>query len=214
MLRLATAIAVAALVGFSAAPRADDTPPAKDGVGVATFGSGCFWCTEVDFDKVPGVLTTVSGYMGGKTKNPTYDQVGTGRTGHIEVLQVTYDKKKVDFPFLLEHFWKTTDVTDSGGQFCDRGNQYRPVIFTHDDEQSKLAIAGKEAIDKSGKLGKPVAVQISPRAEFTAAEEYHQNFYKKDPGRYFSYRAGCGRDGTLDRLWGKDRLSHLGPKTQ
>lgn len=214
MLRLAAAIAIAALIGFSAAPRADDTPPAKDGVGVATFGSGCFWCTEVDFDKVPGVLTTISGYMGGKTKNPTYEQVGTGRTGHIEVLQVTYDTKKVNYALLLEHFWKTADVTDGGGQFCDRGNQYRPVVFTHDDDQMKQAAAGKEAIEKSGKLKKPVAVLIAPRAEFTAAEDYHQNFYKKDPGRYFSYRAGCGRDATLDRLWGKDRLGHLGPKTQ
>ncbi len=215
MLRLAAAaIALAALVGLASAPRADDTPQAKDGVGVATFGSGCFWCTEVDFDKVPGVLTTVSGYMGGKTKKPTYEQVGSGRTGHAEVLQVTFDTTKVSYALLLEHFWKTTDVVDGGGQFCDRGSQYRPVIFTHDATQLELARAGKAAIDAAGKLGKPVAVEIAPAVEFTAAEDYHQNFYKKDPGRYFSYRAGCGRDARLDRLWGKDRLSHLGPKTQ
>lgn len=215
MLRLAAAaIALAALVGLASAPRADDTPPPKDGIGVATFGSGCFWCTESDFDKVPGVLTTISGYMGGTTKRPTYEQIGTGRTGHAEVLQVTYDLKKVSYAQLLEHFWKTTDVTDGGGQFCDRGSQYRPVIFTHDDEQLRLATEGKEALDKSGKLGRPVAVQIAPRAEFTRAEEYHQDFYKKDPGRYYGYRAGCGREARLDRLWGKDRLSHLGPKTQ
>lgn len=214
MLRLAAAIALAALVGLSASPRADDTPQAKEGVGVATFGSGCFWCTEADFDKLPGVLSTTSGYMGGKTKNPTYEQVGTGRTGHVEVLQVTYDTKKLDYATLLDLYWKTTDVTDGGGQFCDRGNQYRPVIFTHDSEQAKLAAAGKDSIAKSGKLQKPVAVTIAPSAEFTAAEDYHQDFYKKDPKRYYSYRAACGRDATLDRLWGKDRLSHLGPKTQ
>lgn len=214
MLRIATALSFAALVGFSSIGHADDTPAQKEGVGIATFGSGCFWCTEVDFDKLPGVLTTISGYMGGHTKNPTYQQVGRGTTGHVEVLQVTYDTSKLNYGQLLEHFWKTTDVVDGGGQFCDRGNQYRPVIFAHDDEQTKLAKAGKDAIDVSGKLGKPVAVDILPKVEFTNAEDYHQDFYKKDPGRYFSYRAGCGRDARLDRLWGKDRLDHLKPKTQ
>jgi peptide-methionine (S)-S-oxide reductase len=207
MLRLASvAIAAAALLGIATA-RADDTPAPRDGIGVATFGSGCFWCTESDFDKLPGVLTTVSGYMGGLTPRPTYEEVGRGRTGHAEVLQVTYDTRTISYAQLLDYFWRTTDVTDGGGQFCDRGNQYRPVIFTHDAEQERLARDGKAALDASGRLGKPVAVQIAPKAVFTRAEEYHQDFYKKDPTRYYSYRRGCGRDARLDMLWGKDRLA-------
>lgn len=213
MLRVATLV-FAALLGLAPASRADDTPAPRAGVGVATFGSGCFWCTETDFDKVPGVLTTISGYMGGSSKNPTYQEVGSGRSGHVEVLQVTYDTSKVTFAQLLEHYWKTTDVVDGGGQFCDRGNHYRPIIFTHDAEQQQLSKAGKDGLDASGKLPKPVAVEIAPAKAFTRAEEYHQDFYKKDPGRYFAYRAGCGRDARLDRLWGKDRLSHLSAKTQ
>lgn len=210
--RSATTTVLLALAVMSLPVHADDTPAPKDGIGIATFGSGCFWCTESDFDKLPGVLTTVSGYMGGSTKKPTYEDVGSGRTGHAEVLQITYDSTKLSYADVLEHFWKTTDVTDAGGQFCDRGSQYRPVIFTHDAEQERLAKAGRAAIDQSGKLPKPVAVEIAPKAEFTRAETYHQDFYRKDPGRYFSYRAGCGRDAKLDRLWGKDRLNHLGTK--
>ena len=210
--RSATTTVLLALAVMSLPVRADDTPAPKDGIGIATFGSGCFWCTESDFDKLPGVLTTVSGYMGGATKRPTYEDVGSGRTGHAEVLQITYDSTKLSYADVLEHFWKTTDVTDAGGQFCDRGSQYRPVIFTHDAEQERLAKAGRAAIDQSGKLPKPVAVEIAPKAEFTRAETYHQDFYRKDPGRYFSYRVGCGRDAKLDRLWGKDRLNHLGTK--
>lgn len=210
--RSATTTVLLALAVMSLPVHADDTPAPKDGIGIATFGSGCFWCTESDFDKLPGVLTTVSGYMGGTTKRPTYEDVGSGRTGHAEVLQITYDSTKLSYADVLEHFWKTTDVTDAGGQFCDRGSQYRPVIFTHDAEQERLAKAGRAAIDQSGKLPKPVAVEIAPKAEFTRAETYHQDFYRKDPGRYFSYRVGCGRDAKLDRLWGKDRLNHLGTK--
>lgn len=209
------AVAVGLSVLHFAAPsvQADDTPKPQPGIGVATFGSGCFWCTEKDFDAVPGVLSTTSGYMGGTTKNPTYKQVGTGATGHAEVLQITFDTAKVSYALLLEHYWKTTDVTDSGGQFCDRGSPYRPVVFAHGEEQLKLAQAGKAAIEASGKLNAPVVVELRAAAEFTRAEDYHQDFYKKDPVRYLSYRAGCGRDARLDRLWGKDRLDHLKPKT-
>jgi peptide-methionine (S)-S-oxide reductase len=206
---MALALAAASLPG-----RADDTPAPKPGIGVATFGSGCFWCTESDFDKVPGVLTTVSGYMGGATAKPTYEQVSTGRTGHIEVTQVTYDTAKVTYAQLLHHFWRTTDVTDVGGQFCDRGSQYRPVVFTHDAEQAKLATEGKAALDASGTLGKPVAVEILPAKPFTAAEAYHQNYHTTNPLHYKGYRAGCGREARLDALWGRNRLDHLGPKTQ
>ncbi len=211
---LRAAALIFALAGTTPTVLADDTPAPKAGVGVATFGSGCFWCTEADFDKLPGVLTTVSGYMGGKTQKPTYEEVGSGRTGHAEVLQVTYDTAKLGYRELLEHFWKTTDVTDGGGQFCDRGSQYRPVIYTHDAEQERLAKAGREAIDRSGTLPRKVAVEIAPKAEFTRAETYHQDFYRKDPQRYFSYRAGCGRDARLDKLWGKDRLQHLEAKAK
>lgn len=218
-MRSIQAAAFAALTAFafavtSFASHADDTPAAKPGIGVATFGSGCFWCTESDFDKVPGVLSTVSGYMGGASAKPSYEQVSTGRTGHVEVLQVTYDTTKVSYAQLLHHYWRTTDVTDDRGQFCDRGPHYRPVIFAHDAEQEKLATEGKAAIDASGKLGRPVVVEILPAKPFTAAEAYHQNFYVTNPGRYFSYRIGCGRDARLDALWGRNRLDHLAPKTQ
>ncbi|MBX9926694.1 MAG: peptide-methionine (S)-S-oxide reductase MsrA [Hyphomicrobiaceae bacterium] len=214
LLTLAGLLTAAALALVPASsPNADDTPPAKPGIGVATFGSGCFWCTEKDFDAVPGVLSTVSGYMGGSTAKPTYELVSTGRTGHVEVLQVTFDTSKVTYAELLHHFWRTTDVVDGGGQFCDRGNQYRPAIFAHGEDQLKAALEGKAALDAAGKLGKPIAVEIAPAQPFTAAEDYHQDFYKKEPRRYFGYRLGCGREARLDRLWGKDRLDHLKPKT-
>ena len=202
MLRIVAAVAAAAaLLALATAPRAQDTPAAREGIGVATFGSGCFWCTEADFDKIPGVLTTTSGYMGGKTPNPSYEQVGTGRTGHAEVLQLTYDKSKVGYEQLLEHSWRTTDVLDGTGQFCDRGSQYRPVIFTHTPEQLKLATEAKAALEKS-RFAKPIAVGIAPATAFTAAEDYHQDYYKKNPVKYNLYRTGCGRDARLKQLWG------------
>ena len=170
---------------------------------VATFGSGCFWCTESDFDKVPGVLKTVSGYMGGDTANPTYKSVSTGRTGHVEVLQVTYDPETVTFKELLDYFWRTTDVVDGGGQFCDRGNQYRPIIFAHSAEQKQLAMAGKKQLEESGRFSRPIAVEIGDASKFTAAEGYHQDYYKKNPLRYKSYRWGCGRDKRIKQLWGE-----------
>jgi methionine-S-sulfoxide reductase len=204
MLRIAAAVAAAAaLLAPATAPRAQDTPAAGEGIGVATFGSGCFWCTEADFDKIPGVLTTTSGYMGGKTPNPSYEQVGTGRTGHAEVLQLTYDKSKVGYEQLLAHYWRTTDVLDGTGQFCDRGSQYRPVIFTHTPEQLKLATEAKAALEKS-RFAKPIAVGIAPATAFTAAEDYHQDYYKKNPLRYKIYRHGCGREARLEALWGAE----------
>lgn len=168
---------------------------------VATFGSGCFWCTEADFDKAPGVLTTVSGYMGGKTKNPTYGDVGTGLTGHAEVLQVTYDTSKTTYQDLLTYYWRHVDPVDSQGQFCDRGSQYRPVIFTHTEEQQSLAEESKKQLDASGRLQAPVVVQIAVATEFTPAEDYHQNYYKTNPDAYNQYRRGCGRDARLKALW-------------
>ncbi len=191
--------AIAAETGSSA----DASGVPKEYRGVATFGSGCFWCTESDFDKVDGVLSTTSGYMGGTTKNPTYKEVSTGKTGHIEVLQVTFDKRKVDYPALLERYWRTTDIVDGGGQFCDRGNQYAPVIFAHSDRQFDLARQGKERLENSGRFDREIAVAIRKAETFTAAETYHQDYYKKNPVRYRFYRWNCGRDQRLEELWGK-----------
>lgn len=180
---------------------------AKD-LSVATFGSGCFWCTESDFDKVPGVVKTVSGYMGGKTENPTYKSVSSGRTGHIEILQVTFDPKQVSYKKLLDYYWLTTDILDGGGQFCDRGNQYRPAIFAHTPEQRALAEKEKAKLDASGMFDKPVAVEILDASKFTAAEDYHQNYYQKNPIRYKTYRWGCGRDRRIMELWGDKTPTH------
>jgi peptide-methionine (S)-S-oxide reductase len=204
MLRIVAAVIALALLSLATSPRAQETPAPREGVAVATFGSGCFWCTEADFDKVPGVLSTTSGYMGGKTPNPSYEQVSTGRTGHAEVLQLTYDPSKVTYQQLLDHYWRTTDVLDGTGQFCDRGSQYRPVIFAHTPEQLKLATEAKAALQKSGRFDKPVAVEIVPATAFTAAEDYHQEYYKKNPLRYKFYRHGCGREARLEALWGAE----------
>ena len=191
--------AIAADSGTAAVPRK---------LEVATFGSGCFWCAEKNFDQLPGVVSTISGYMGGKTKNPTYKQVSSGRTGHVEVLQVKYDPKTVSYKKLLQYFWRTTDVTDGGGQFCDRGSQYRPAIFVHSPKQRKLAEAGKAALDASRRFSKPIAVEILDASEFTRAETRHQNYYKKNPWRYSYYRYGCGRDQRITELWGKNVAAH------
>jgi len=170
---------------------------------VATFGSGCFWCTESDFDKVEGVVKTISGYMGGLTRNPTYSQVSTGRTGHAEVVQITYDPAKVSYEKLLDVYWMNTDPLDASGQFCDKGSQYRPVIFTHTEEQKRLAEASKQALIDSKRFKQPIVVEIKPATDFTAAEDYHQDFYKKSAFHYKRYRIGCGRDARLQALWGK-----------
>ncbi|MCV0369750.1 peptide-methionine (S)-S-oxide reductase MsrA [Filomicrobium insigne] len=169
---------------------------------VATFGSGCFWCTEADFDKVKGVVSTISGYMGGKTPNPTYESVSAGGTGYVEVLQVTYDPSQVSYKTLLDYYWRHTDVVDGGGQFCDRGDQYKPVIFVHTPEQRQLAEAGKAELEKSGRFSKPIAVQIVAASTFTPAEDYHQDYYEKNPLKYRYYRYSCGRDARIKQLWG------------
>ena len=191
-----------AIVGASSADA--DVATSKENLAIATFAAGCFWCTESDFDKVEGVVSTVSGFMGGQSKNPTYAEVGRGGTGHTEVVQVTYDPKIVAYDRLVDHYWHNVDLIDGGGQFCDRGDQYRPVIFAHTDEQKKLAEASKTALEESGRFDKPIAVTVEQASDFTAAEEYHQNYYKKNPLRYRYYRWGCGRDARLNGLWGTD----------
>jgi peptide-methionine (S)-S-oxide reductase len=210
MLRTLAAIAavVAALVVGTQLPAQQTPSPARpatpaSGLEIATFASGCFWCTEADFDKVKGVASTVSGYMGGHTKNPTYQQVSTGRTGHTEVLQVAFDPKVVSYAQLLDVFWRNVDPLDKDGQFCDRGSQYRPGIFFHTEEQQRLAEESKAALVASKRFSQPIVVEITKASEFTAAENYHQDYYKKEPLRYSIYRHGCGRDARLEALWGK-----------
>lgn len=198
----------AGVVGLNAqgpSPPQTESVVSKDAkLDVATFGSGCFWCTESDFDKVKGVVTTISGYMGGKTPNPTYKSVSAGGTGHAEVLQVTFDPSQVSYKTLLDYYWRHTDVVDGGGQFCDRGDQYRPVIFVHTPEQRQLAEAGKAALEKSGRFSKPIAVQIVDASKFTPAEDYHQDYYEKNPLKYRYYRYSCGRDSRIKQLWGSE----------
>jgi len=184
---------------------------APGGLAVATFAGGCFWCMEPPFDKIDGVFTVYSGFMGGTVPNPTYKQVARGGTGHAEVVQVTYDPAKVSYQKLLATFWINIDPVDKGGQFCDRGDVYRPEIFVHTDEQRKSAEASKAALDASKKLPWPVVVPVTSAGPFYKVEEDHQKFYKKNPAHYYRYRAGCGRDARLDALWGKDRDA---PKTQ
>jgi peptide-methionine (S)-S-oxide reductase len=175
------------------------------GLAKATFAAGCFWCTEEAFDKVPGVVSTVSGYMGGEMKNPSYALVSTGRTGHTEVLQVTYDPNKLSYDKLLETFWLNHDPTYLDRQFCDHGSQYRPGIFFHDAEQKRLAEASRAKWEKDKPFREPIVTPIEPAGDFWPAEDYHQDYYKKNPARYRFYVTGCGRYDRLDKLWGKYR---------
>lgn len=166
----------------------------------AVFASGCFWCTESDFDKVAGVVETTSGYIAGKNEHPTYEQVSAGGTGHVEAVRVRFDPTKVSYADLLRTYWPNVDPLDGGGQFCDRGDQYRPAIFPRTEEQDRLAHASLQAAEKA--LGKPVAVRIEPEAgPFWPAEGYHQDYAHKNPVRYGFYRYSCGRDARLADVW-------------
>jgi peptide-methionine (S)-S-oxide reductase len=166
----------------------------------AVFAGGCFWCLEGPFDALPGVMETQSGYTGGKTPSPTYEQVSSGTSGHLEAMRVVYDPEQIDFEKLLDVFWRNIDPTDPGGQFCDRGPQYRSAIFVADESEEAAARASKTRIEEN--RGLIVATEILPRTEFYAAEEYHQDYYRKNPLRYRFYRQGCGRDQRLKQLWG------------
>ena len=166
----------------------------------AVFAGGCFWCTEADFDKVPGVISTTSGYTGGRVPNPSYKQVTAGGTGHIEAVKVVYDPTKVSYARLVARFLPTIDVTDSGGQFCDRGDSYRPAIFVADARQRQIA---EGSLAKAGKmLDEDMKVAVLPASRFWPAEDYHQDYYRKNPVRYKFYRWNCGRDQRLKELWG------------
>ena len=171
---------------------------------IATFAGGCFWCTESDFEKVPGVVKVLSGYTGGYKENPSYEEVSSGSTGHVEAIQVYYDPTNITYTDLLDYFWRHVDPTDSGGQFVDRGSQYRSVIFYHDEEQKRLAEKSKENLSKSGKFDKPIVTEILKSTKFYPAEEYHQDYYKKNPIRYKYYRFASGRDQFLKKVWGDD----------
>ncbi len=177
-------------------------PAAAQNRSVAIFAGGCFWCLEPPFDKLDGVLSTTSGYIGGTTADPTYEQVIAGRTGHYEALRIEYDPTRIGYDKLLEVFWRNVDPVDPTGQFCDKGPQYRSAIFALDEEQRKLAEASKAALDKSGRLPGRVVTEILPATKFYPAEDYHQDYYRKNPRRYTFYRWNCGRDSRLQQLWG------------
>jgi peptide methionine sulfoxide reductase msrA/msrB len=170
----------------------------------ATFAGGCFWCMEPAFEKLDGVVEVVSGYIGGSQPNPKYEEVSSGRTGHAEAIQILYDPSKVTYQELLEVFWRQINPTDAGGQFADRGSQYRTAIFYHNAEQKRLAEESKEALQRSGKFDTPIATEIVEATEFYKAEEYHQDYYKKSPTHYKRYRYGSGRESYLKDTWGDD----------
>jgi peptide-methionine (S)-S-oxide reductase len=172
----------------------------------ATFAGGCFWCTEEAFEKLGlSPAAVVSGYMGGKVKNPSYERVSTGRTGHTEVVQVTYDPAKLSYEKLLQTFWLNHDPTAKDRQFCDSGSQYRPEIFYHSEEQKRLAEASKAKWEKDKPFRQPIVTPVTPASEFWPAEDYHQDYYKKNPVQYRFYVTGCGRYARLDQLWGSLR---------
>ncbi len=192
---LAGAAALASAQTKSAAP----TPP---GTSRAIFAGGCFWCVEADFDKIDGVLSTTSGYIGGKVANPTYEDVAAKRTGHAEAVEIVFDPRKVTYEKLVDYFWRTIDPTTKDRQFCDSGSPYRTGIFVLDGEQLRIAQASKAKLEKAKPFKEPVVTEITMATTFYPAEDYHQDYYKKNPLRYAYYRNGCGRDARLKELWG------------
>jgi len=203
MTRLLFAVAfVLASLGFASAQMAP-LPKPGPGQAVATFAGGCFWCVESDFDHVPGVISTTSGYIGGAVKNPTYHQVSAGGTGHAESVEIIYDPKKVSYAKLLDYFWRHVDPTVKDRQFCDVGNQYRTAIFVHGAEQKKLAEASKKKVE--AELKTPIYTEIVDAGTFYPAEVYHQDYYKKNPTKYKFYRWNCGRDQRIKQIWGAQK---------
>jgi methionine-S-sulfoxide reductase len=198
---LSIAISVCLILSMAYAEQGKISPDFSDRLEKATFAGGCFWCMEPPFDKLDGVISTTSGYTGGKENMPTYEQVSSGKTGHLEAIEIIYDPERVSYDKLLEIFWTNIDPTQTNGQFADIGKQYRTAIFFHDENQQKLAVASKENLDKSGKFEKPVVTEILPADEFYPAEDYHQDYYLKNPIRYKYYRFGSGRDQFLNKTW-------------
>jgi peptide-methionine (S)-S-oxide reductase len=213
--KIITALFVAGLsvlghASDSAEPSAGASPASKPANmpegqqrAVATFAGGCFWCMQPPFDALKGVISTTAGYTGGHAKNPTYEQVSAGGTGHAESVQIIYDPKVVSYAKLLDVFWHNIDPITANRQFCDEGNQYRSAIFYHNEEQKRLAEESKKALEQSGRFKQPIVTQIVPATEFYPAEDYHQGYYRKNPIRYKFYRYTCGRDARLKELWGE-----------
>lgn len=197
---LTTMVIAGAAVAWSSAATSEAPARGAASTAQAVFAGGCFWCTEADLDKIPGVLSTTSGYTGGKLLNPTYEQVSAGGTGHIEAVRVTYDPARVNYETLAARFIRTVDPHDSGGSFCDRGYGYRSAFFVATPAQRRIAEAIKKRTQAS--LKRPIATLILPAATFYPAETYHQNYYKKNPIRYRNYRLNCGRDARLKQIWG------------
>ena len=204
---LCAAVLGGAHLGAQTAPKTADPPATPAITAKATFAGGCFWCVESDFDKIPGVISTTSGYTGGTTVKPTYEQVSSHNTGHAEAVEVLYDPAKVTYQRLVEYFWHTIDPTVKDQQFCDHGSPYRTAIFAQNDEQLKIAQASRGALEKSKPFKEPIVTEITLATAFYPAEEYHQDYYKKNPVRYKYYRNGCGRDARLAQLWG-DKAGH------
>lgn len=173
----------------------------------AILAGGCFWCTEADFEKIPGVVEAVSGYTGGSVANPSYEQVSTGRTGHTEAVRVRFDSARVSYAELVERFWRTIDPLTPNGQFCDRGSQYRSGIYYLDERQKEIALASRQALADSQRFDRPIVTEILPAGPFYAAEDDHQDYARRNPLRYGYYRRGCGRDSRLEQLWGAERKS-------
>lgn len=201
-------VALAAYIGYAYGTEQAEVntkvePPMDDDLQVATFAGGCFWCTEADFAKVAGVVAVISGYTGGKEENPTYDEVSMGTTGHYESIQIYFDPKRITYEELLDLFWRHVDPTDSGGQFVDRGRQYRSAIFYQDEAQRKAAEASKKKLAGMAVFDKALVTPILPLTRFYPAEEYHQDFSQKSPQRYHAYRQGSGRDQFIRRVWGE-----------
>lgn len=177
----------------------------------ATFAGGCFWCMEPPFEKMEGVVEVISGYTGGHKENPTYEEVSSGKTGHLETVQIIYEPSKISYSELLDVFWRQIDPTDTNGQFVDRGSQYRPAIFYHNEKQKRLAIKSKEELGKSGRHEKPIVTEIIKASEFYKAEDYHQDYYKRHSLKYKFYRYNSGRDQYLKKIWG-EKMENKHPK--
>jgi peptide-methionine (S)-S-oxide reductase len=195
---------ITAVLGLSVILIANTIVMAAGNLEKATFAGGCFWCMEHPFDEIPGVVSVTSGYTGGQKKNPTYEEVSAGGTGHAESVQVVYDPARVTYEKLLNVFWHNIDPTAKDRQFCDSGRQYRSAIFYHNEEQHRLALQSKSLLEKNKTFKEPVVTEIVQATEFYPAEDYHQHYYKKNPIRYKYYRFRCGRDQRLNELWGNE----------
>ena len=200
-LRVGMATVLLALAMLPGAARAGDPPKTES----AIFAGGCFWCMQPPFEKLKGVISTTVGYTGGHTKNPTYEDVSAGGTGHAESVRIVYDPEQIHYEDLLNVFWHNIDPLTPEAQFCDHGHQYRSAIFYQGEEQHRLAEASKQTLEESKRFTSPIVTEIVPASEFYPAEEYHQKYHEKNPARYAFYRWNCGRDQRLDEIWGKNR---------